>query len=301
MNSWPILFDSDAWTTRVRQLGWSCSEIVTTSHRSLRVARIARDYLVDYESWKDLNSSPPVSADVWVSAKLLPALRPVHLPRGTVVVPYGVSPYVVLQAPRKPDAEAMSHIRRCERKVTRDFGRALELRVLDEKAAPGEAEAWFEGWWTHLVARRAYLQGSLDESWLRRRGVFRDWILGAPRPAWMKLFELRVEDTTFCRGLFYVWEGVFYYYAPALNFAAQLRAYGAGKIFVQRLLDWSRDQGLEVFDFLQGEERYKFDWNPELRPLVRACRPLTWRGHAYCTALEWRESLRGVLRAGKGR
>ncbi len=50
----------------------------------------------------------------------------------------------------------------------------------------------------------------------------------------------------------------FYYYMPAFN--SEYMAYSPGKVHLAMLLERAIDQGVEVFDFLTGDEAYKKVW-----------------------------------------
>jgi CelD/BcsL family acetyltransferase involved in cellulose biosynthesis len=56
----------------------------------------------------------------------------------------------------------------------------------------------------------------------------------------------------------FLYKGRFYYYKPAYD--VQLAAYSPGKVHLMKLIEQSLRQGATVFDFLRGEEAYKYDW-----------------------------------------
>jgi CelD/BcsL family acetyltransferase involved in cellulose biosynthesis len=99
--------------------------------------------------------------------------------------------------------------------------------------------------------------------------------------------------------------GRLYFYAP--TFAHDYRAYSPGKIMIQYLLRHAFEKGIKEFDFLMGEEAYKFSWAKDFREIYNLLLfPRTIRGYLLYKWLgqikpslkqqTWLQNLRGRLK-----
>jgi hypothetical protein len=106
-------------------------------------------------------------------------------------LPYSDSPWIDLtrddQIIKK---EAISHIGRTERKLTRELGKP-ELVQYDDM----NKGFWFE---TFTQFQRAL--GRLNDHQVE---ILKNWILNAPLDPWMRLISLNVGETVLAIGLFY--------------------------------------------------------------------------------------------------
>lgn len=270
------LFCSDEWQGRLKDLNLSAEPYRVVRKSGIQVAYRNQDYLVDFEKWPNEgfgNSEEfqflAKQAHVVMFRKLLIDEKPADLPKGSLLWPSAVSPYMDLTSTLRPKKRAMDDIKRCERKLIQEHG-SIEISI----AKIEERLQWFENW-IQMQETRRHSQGDL--SLMSDSKIYQDfhlWIVQGAYPEWMKLFQLKLENTFLALGLCYVWRNVFYFQLPAFNQDQKFRKYGLGKLFVQKLIEWSLDQKLSVFDFLQGDEPYKFDWNPLVRPLFQCEVPL---------------------------
>lgn len=265
------LFSSPEWSERSSDLGVTGSRFVVERFQSLRVAKLRSGILADFETWpseQDVASVPGEpetrGCDWVVYRKLLVEEFPSHA-RGLIVTPYSYSPYLDLRRPVQVKKEVLSHILRTERKIQREIGPLSLVEVGDS----GKKE-WYETWREFELAAERFS--------LERLALFRHWTTSGPLPSWLKLLSLRAGDTTIAMGLFYLWEGTFYYYAPVMSPDPSLRKYGPGKLFVHKLIEYAKSQGCVTFDFLQGDHDYKFHWNPQLRQLYQCIVPVSLKG-----------------------
>ncbi|OFZ80488.1 MAG: hypothetical protein A2583_14410 [Bdellovibrionales bacterium RIFOXYD1_FULL_53_11] len=273
--SYPVenIFVSSIWRQRLDQLGIDAAGFVLKKKGPVCFALTRHDYLFDFEKWPDTAAEMLLEADIVIGKKLLPELMPTDILKKSIVWQCSVAPYINLKNPKPFHKRAMSDIARCTRNFTKEYGQpALDL------AGEQERVEWFNGWTAFDIANRAskgqksiFLAPDIKD-------VFSKWITQGPLPEWMNLFRLKAGDHTLCYALAYVWDGVFYFLLPAINSNERFHSFGIGKIFVQKLIDWSVQQNLGIFDFLQGGEAYKFDWNPEVRPLYQYEIPLTRLG-----------------------
>jgi len=280
MNNYPHenLYLSLEWKERIQKLKLSPAQWSIHNRYGFKILRRTLYFLEDFEAWPsmDLEFYKQTGADLIEFQKLPQELRPEQIPSLSLVKKLRSSPYIDLKNPLPPKKRAMQDIIRCEKKLIQEKGQ-LELCLAGENERP----TWFEAWANFHKQRRKSL-GDVD--YLEQKEiyeVFKSWITDAELPGWMKLFSLKAGNETICYGLCYVYLGVFYFQIPTFNPIPELKKFGPGKLFVQKLIDWSNEQNLEIFDFLQGDEEYKFSWNPQIRQLYQCNIPLTLKGRMF--------------------
>jgi hypothetical protein len=266
------LFCSEEWKGRAKELRIHTSRFVIERFRLLKVAKLRSGQLADIETWpsaQDLDCPPELEGKGcdWVMyRKLASDDIPSHAGRGTVVTPYSYSPFLDLTCEVNVKKTVLSHLQRTERKITREIGPLSLLEANDTNK-----EKWYRTWRDYQIAYGRFGRQQL--------AMFRHWTTADQLPPWMKLMALQAGDVTLAVGLFYMWGGTFYYYAPVMSPDPALRRYGPGKLFVHKLIEFARKNDCLTFDFLQGEHEYKFHWNPQLRQLYQCIVPLTFKGH----------------------
>lgn len=266
------LFLSKEWTSRSKALGMENPAYYCERSKGLWVARPRSGIWSDiepwpnFDSWSDLRKTVSgLGCDWLVHRKLLPAQRPLVMRVPGYVTHYSLAPYLNLLEPLAPRKETLAHIQRCERKITREIG-PLALK----EATEADKCAWFDSWVSFETSA-----GRFGADTFR---VFRRWITEGELPPWMKLLTLEAGNKLIAVGIFYIWNGVFYYYSPIMSPDPELRKYGPGKLFVQKLIEYAKQRDCAVFDFLQGEHEYKFQWNPRIRELYQCIIPTSLRG-----------------------
>jgi hypothetical protein len=277
------LFNSVAWADRLSELGLSVSGYeVEKKSGFIPVAYRANHHLVDFEDWPqpDFFSSEDFRRDAKGAQlaffrKLSLEGRPAELPRNSFTWVSTVSPYLDLGGKLNFHKRAMEDIKRCERNLTAAVS-APRLSLADSASR----QSWFEQWFLFQEQRRQSQGQHSPLSDPATKSLFHRWITGGSQPSWLKLFQLDAGEKALCRGLCLVHEGVFYFQLPSFNPDPGLRKFGLGKLFVQKLVDWSLENKLKIFDFLQGDEEYKFSWNPVVRKLYQCEVPLTLAGRA---------------------
>ncbi len=283
MNHYPKanLFRSPQWQARLNQLGLDSAGFKVHSKYGLSVGLRALQFLEDFETWPDIEngnfrdtSDSATGADLLFFRKLIQEDRPAKLPVGTLCWSSTVSPYLDLESDLKFNTHEIANILRRERNLIKTMG-----PVVLSEATASEQTAWFSSWIDFLTARwKKENHPILQPAGLK---IMRQWLLGAPLPPWIKLFSLSTSETPLCRCLAYVSDGVFYFQIPGMNPDSTLRRFGIGKLFVHKLINWSLENRLKTFDFLQGDEDYKFAWNPKVRHLTQCEIPLTLRGRIF--------------------
>ena len=97
------------------------------------------------------------------------------------------------------------------------------------------------------------------------------------------VFTLYAGDTPAAAGFGLIHARRFYYVIPTYR-PDVFHNCSAGAILLNRLLEWSIDQGFTTFDFTLGDEAYKFDWADTELAIGHALVPLTIKGRMAAAA-----------------
>ena len=82
---------------------------------------------------------------------------------------------------------------------------------------------------------------------------------------WLRLDLLEIGSRAVASTFSFVYDGTFYLYNSA--YEPDVARLSPGLVLVSQLVERSIDEGLEVFDFLRGPERYKYQLGGEAVPL----------------------------------
>lgn len=139
--------------------------------------------------------------------------------------------------------------------------RMAKGRVEVVLADPQSAEAMFLEFLLHHQARwkRRGLPGAFVGK--RRKSFHREWVVRAAEAGMLRLAGLRVDGNP--AGALYamVWGKSCYFYQS--GFSPEFKSLSPGTLLVADAIRRSIDEGLEVFDFLRGDEPYKRRWKPQ--------------------------------------
>ena len=114
---------------------------------------------------------------------------------------------------------------------------------------------------------------------------------------WLRLSILHFDQTPVAGAYRFAYGGKLYFYLS--GFDPAYATFGVGNICLEEGLREAFEEGLEEYDFLHGDERYKYHWAHEYRALVRyRLFPPGMRGYASRRFLETREGFKSLL--GKG-
>jgi CelD/BcsL family acetyltransferase involved in cellulose biosynthesis len=104
---------------------------------------------------------------------------------------------------------------------------------------------------------------------------------------WLDLTFLYLDSKPIAFHFGFCYGGRFYYYIPAFDPA--YAAYAPSTQLLVHLLERSFEAGFEVFDFLIGDEPYKYDWATENQQTFRLVFPLRqgWSKTATTLAVHW--------------
>jgi CelD/BcsL family acetyltransferase involved in cellulose biosynthesis len=80
---------------------------------------------------------------------------------------------------------------------------------------------------------------------------------------WLWLFRLVIGEAVAAIEYAYAFDGRVYAYASGVNFA--LADYSPGQVLMEHMIGEAIRQGMHTYDFLRGDEEYKFFWQAECR------------------------------------
>jgi CelD/BcsL family acetyltransferase involved in cellulose biosynthesis len=84
---------------------------------------------------------------------------------------------------------------------------------------------------------------------------------------WLRLLVLRLDDEPAAALYGFRYRDTFYFYQT--GFDPRYAPYGVGQAIVGLSIKSALEEGARQYDFLHGDERYKFDWTREVRELSR--------------------------------
>jgi CelD/BcsL family acetyltransferase involved in cellulose biosynthesis len=100
---------------------------------------------------------------------------------------------------------------------------------------------------------------------------------------WLRIYRLFVAPHPIAAVYGLTVRGRFYYYQSGYDPAWAARS--PGLVLLGRTVEDAYSHGLRDYDFLRGEEAYKFDWASERRETCALCVAApTWRATAACAA-----------------
>lgn len=89
----------------------------------------------------------------------------------------------------------------------------------------------------------------------------------ALQQGWLRLYVLRIDDKPAAALYGFLYNGTFYFYQS--GFDPALGRHSVGLVLMGLAIKSAIDEGARVYDFLRGDESYKFLWAREERRLVR--------------------------------
>jgi CelD/BcsL family acetyltransferase involved in cellulose biosynthesis len=89
----------------------------------------------------------------------------------------------------------------------------------------------------------------------------------ALRRDWLRLFVLQVGDRPVAALYGFSYRGKFLFYQT--GFDPEYKSHGVGQVTVGSVIKHAFEEEADEFDFLHGDESYKFDWTTTVRPLAR--------------------------------
>lgn len=170
-----------------------------------------------------------------------------------------------------------------QRQMQRDFGE-VRMDTADAESLPDALDALFD---LHTRRwRQRMLPGGFFQPQVRQ--FHREWAHCALQNGWLRLHTLRTGGAI--RAVLYVFHfgRRAYYYLG--GFDPALARYSMGTVLTAYAIRRAIEEGCVVFDFLRGDEPYKYRWKPQVQWHRRACHA---RG---MLAWAWRKRVDGETR-----
>lgn len=148
------------------------------------------------------------------------------------------------------------------RKLRRAESAELPVRwyiVQDESSLEAEIEA-FLGLMALDEEKAAFLTAPM-------RAQMRDTIWAAFRAGWLQLAFIEIGGEKAAAYLNFDFDNRIWVYNSGLDF--RFSSYSPGWVLLAYLLRWANEQGRAVFDFLRGDEEYKYRFGAVDRNIVR--------------------------------
>lgn len=118
----------------------------------------------------------------------------------------------------------------------------------------------------------------------------------ALKRGWLRLASLRFDDTPVAAIYGFSYGAKLYYYLPA--FDPDHAKWAAGRMCLEESLRAAFEEGLDEYDMLHGDERYKYHWAKEFRALGRyQLFPPGLRGNASHGLVNARARFKALLHA----
>jgi CelD/BcsL family acetyltransferase involved in cellulose biosynthesis len=221
--------------------------------------------------------------------------------RGWQVVWQEKCPYVLLPETWEAYWGSLSkktrfNIGYAQRQMARELGK-LHIDTASETELPEALEALFA---LHTRRwRQRWLPGGFFHPGVRQ--FHREWATVAQRNGWLRLHTLRIDGAI--RAVLYVFHfgRRAYYYLG--GFEPSLARYSMGTVLTAYAIRRAIEEGCVVFDFLRGDEPYKYRWKPQVQWHRRACWAQGALAWAWRKRVDWETRLWWWLQArlhGKG-
>ncbi|MBI5701760.1 GNAT family N-acetyltransferase [Candidatus Saganbacteria bacterium] len=110
-------------------------------------------------------------------------------------------------------------------------------------------------------------QGSQFDSDLQNKHYLNTARMLAPK-GWVELSCIMIDGEYVAMAFGYIYEGRYYYYTPTFN--PDYWKCSPGNVLIKYLIESFYQEGkIKVFDMLRGQEKYKYSWAKDERPLYR--------------------------------
>ncbi len=148
------------------------------------------------------------------------------------------------------------NLNRSQRQIESQFG-PLEFKVLErpedvEKAFPSCLELYRANW-TRLTSRSFFLSDSGGR-------FLHDLMVELSREGKAEISRLEQRGELLAFSCALKMDSIYYFYVFATSKRPEFERFSIGKLFLRRLLESVFSRGMCAFDFMAGEEPYKFEW-----------------------------------------
>lgn len=153
------------------------------------------------------------------------------------------------------------NINRAEKQLVAGFGPlefALARTPKEAAAVLPSCLALYRLNWTRLTSRSFFLTEPGGQ-------LLRDLVAELAAEGKVEIATLTQGGQILAFSISLTMDSVYYFYVFATNKRPQYARYSVGKIFLRRLLESAFERGFQAFDFMAGEEPYKFEWTRKSR------------------------------------
>jgi CelD/BcsL family acetyltransferase involved in cellulose biosynthesis len=246
-----------------------------------QVARAFLDYLtVEAGGWDvlDLNSLAPGSH--FGTALASSNLR-YHESSSKQSCPFIVFPdtwdeYLLNQLSQK----RRYRVRKFAQRFENEFPQQVEFRrIEDPEEIPGVIRFISEmsrAYWESKGHASAFEQDRFE-------AFHNEMALAAHRQGWLRLYQMKVKDEIIACEYNFRHGDVFYGYQGV--FDRKWADYSPGLVLLTHVFQEAIDEGVREFDFLKGDEEYKFYWTDKVRVESRLISARNWRGRLWLAAM----------------
>ena len=97
----------------------------------------------------------------------------------------------------------------------------------------------------------------------RRRDFYHEVALKLLDRGWLDLSYLELSGMVVAIHFGFVYSNRFFHYMP--SFRQEYAPFSPGRLLVEHQVRWAFETGLEEFDFLMGDDQYKYEWTDTFR------------------------------------
>ena len=83
------------------------------------------------------------------------------------------------------------------------------------------------------------------------------------RQGWLRFYRLQIDGLTIAVDYNFCYAGIFSFYITGYDNDKEWSRYGPGRQIMAHSIRCAIDEGMDVFDFLRGDESYKYYWKAE--------------------------------------
>ena len=145
------------------------------------------------------------------------------------------------------------------RKKTKDFSKRVKIRFHrchDPSELEGAIECLF------MLHQKRSMAIGRNSSLMNEsvRAFHRKVMTVLLKSGWLRLFTLSVNGRLLAMLYGFQYNNKFYYYQSGFDPDPTWKAFSPGRIIVNLTIESAMEEGLQEYDFLRGDEPYKFHW-----------------------------------------
>jgi len=230
------------------------------AEREIDCLKLFFNYLYDQNGWDFiyLYDIPGTSIIPELLPKLVKALPKFELTKG-VACPYVLLPTSFDIFIKAVSTKLRKNLRRCIKNLQKDYGK-VELKKYDELGSVEEAMHIF----IRLHQKRWNLKGMPGVYNTQKRHNFGlDAAKVLADKGWLALYFLTVNDEPIATQYCLEYKQKMYFGLG--GFDPDYSKYSVGNLITAKVIEKCIEKGIKEYDFMKGDEPYKFDWTTKYR------------------------------------